>query len=109
MLVDDDADDQEIFLYALRDINLPVLCLFARDGREALRKLADAVEMPDYIFLDLNMAPMDGRSCLTALKADPRTREEMLRLGASGYWVKDVSVSRLSGWLRSLLEEPQTV
>ncbi|MGE7775381.1 response regulator [Chitinophaga sp. NPDC101104] len=125
MLVDDDTDDQEIFLYALRELNLPVLCQFARDGREALKKLAAAGEKPDYIFLDLNMAPMDGRSCLMAMKADPqlrdipviiystssdpRTRDEMLMLGASGYWVKDVSISRLCSWLRSLLEEQHVV
>ncbi len=125
MLVDDDADDQEIFLYALKELHSPVTCLFARDGREALQKLAAAQPKPDYIFLDLNMAPMDGRACLEALKSDallrdipviiystssdPRTREEMMRLGASGYWVKDVSVAKLCGWLKKLLETPQTV
>lgn len=124
MLVDDDIDDQEIFLYALRELNMPVLCEFARDGRDALSKLEAAEQKPDYIFLDLNMAPMDGRTCLQALKkdphlrdipviiystsSDPRTREEMLRLGASGYWVKDVSISKLCGWLKQLLEHAET-
>lgn len=125
MLVDDDADDQEIFLYALRELQTSVECLFARDGREALKKLEETECKPDFIFLDLNMAPMDGRTCLMALKSDvllreipviiystssdPRTRDEMLQLGASGYWVKDTSISRLCGWLKELLEQPQTV
>ncbi len=125
MLIDDDTDDQEIFLYALRELNMPVLCQFARDGRDALDKLAVMEQKPDHIFLDLNMAPMDGRACLQALKqspqlrdipviiystsSDPRTRDEMIGLGASGYWVKDVSISRLCSWLKQLLGEPETV
>lgn len=125
MLIDDDVDDQEIFLYAVRELKMEIECTFARDGGDALAKLAAAEKKPDYIFLDLNMAPVDGRSCLRALKedahlnqipviiystsSDPRDRSELMAMGAAGYWVKDVSISKLCEGLKLLLQGQEAV
>jgi two-component system cell cycle response regulator len=51
---------------------LPVDILVAHNGKEAL-ELAKR-ELPDLIYLDLNMPIMDGPTCCRALKADPSTR-----------------------------------
>jgi CheY-like chemotaxis protein len=42
---------------------------------EALEYLDNCVILPDYIFLDVNMPTMDGKSCLKALKTDPRFKD----------------------------------
>lgn len=51
---------------------LPVDILVAHNGAEAL-EIAKR-EVPDLIYLDLNMPVMDGPTCCRALKADPETR-----------------------------------
>lgn len=50
---------------------LPVDILVAHNGAEALDVAKR--EMPDLIYLDLNMPVMDGPTCCRALKADPAT------------------------------------
>lgn len=69
LLIDDDLDDQEIFLLALQDIGSPVKCILANDGFHALQMLhQDASFVPDYIFIDLNMPRMNGKQCVKELK-----------------------------------------
>jgi CheY-like chemotaxis protein len=68
LLVDDDPDDQEVFLAALGDVSDSVLCLIAPNGDRALALLNNKDTIPDYIFLDLNMPRMDGFEFLTAIK-----------------------------------------
>jgi CheY-like chemotaxis protein len=68
LLVDDDPDDQEVFLTALHDVSTSVLCLVAPDGDRALELLHNEDTIPHYIFLDLNMPRMNGFEFLAAMK-----------------------------------------
>lgn len=72
LAVDDDEEDIEIFVEALRDIDPSILCLVARSAEEALLILNGDIELPAYIFLDINMPKIDGNSCLRQLKEDNR-------------------------------------
>jgi len=54
-LIDDDADDVDIFNWVLRSIDPSLMADHAVDGFEALARLKDAGYVPDLIFLDLNM------------------------------------------------------
>jgi len=70
-LIDDDADDREIFQEALSDIKISNAIDFqhAENGVDAFQKLeSHKVNKPDVIFLDLNMPKMDGRQFLTEIK-----------------------------------------
>jgi len=69
LLVDDDADDTELFCEALGEIDTSIHCYFATYGKEAFQKLDDKeFPLPDIIFLDINMPQMNGWRCLTRLK-----------------------------------------
>jgi CheY-like chemotaxis protein len=68
LFVDDDMDDKEIFLEAINAINPDIECESATNGEEALKKLETGTILPNYIFLDINMPVMDGRSFLIAIK-----------------------------------------
>ena len=70
LLIDDDEDDQEIFISALENTAKQVSCLTFKDAREALSKLASKEISPELIFLDLNMPMMDGQQFLTEIKKD---------------------------------------
>ena len=119
-LIDDDIDDQEIFVWALERIDPSIRCVVAGDGIEALETLRNDQFTPHYIFLDLNMPRMNGRQCLSELKkisrlhttdiiiystsSDPRDIEETKQLGASDYIVKPPRLSVLTEMLTSVIQ-----
>jgi len=104
LLVDDDPDDQEVFLTALADISDSALCLVAPDGDRALEILHNEETIPDYIFLDLNMPRMNGFEFLAAIKkskvlkdipvivysttSQPAQIEKVIKLGATDFFTK---------------------
>ena len=67
-LTEDDADDREFFTEALKDINVTINCEVAHNGKEAIQKLKDSPNLPDLIFLDLNMPKIDGWEFLNKMK-----------------------------------------
>ncbi|MEJ7646438.1 MAG: response regulator [Chryseolinea sp.] len=74
LLIDDDEDDQEIFLTAAKEVSGRVKCTSLFDAREALKKLEIGELVPDVIFLDLNMPVMNGQQFLTEIKKKLRLK-----------------------------------
>ncbi len=82
LLVEDNPQDLELALRALRKANLSNRIHVARDGAEALefifcegahaaRKITDG---PKVILLDLKLPKIDGLEVLKRIKSDPRTK-----------------------------------
>jgi len=115
MLIDDDSCARYFFSYALAEISLKWKCIFAEDGIKALECLKGMDNLPEFIFLDINMPKMDGWECLKALKAQQRLRgipvimystsqreEDKLKalsLGAAYYLQKSMDINTLSSEL----------
>ncbi len=82
LLVEDNADDAEMTLHALRKGNVANRVQLVRDGAEALDFLfcegafASRVPRtgPKVILLDLKLPKVDGKEVLRRIKADARTR-----------------------------------
>jgi two-component system response regulator len=82
LLVEDNADDAELAIHALRREHLANHIYIARDGEEALDFLfcrgAFALRSFDHpprlVLLDLKLPKVDGIEVLKQLKADLRTR-----------------------------------
>jgi CheY-like chemotaxis protein len=70
LLIDDDDDDQFIFMTALEDVAPFSRCRITGNAAEAFEELNN--EVPDIMFLDLNMPLMNGFEFLLILKSDPR-------------------------------------
>jgi two-component system response regulator len=82
LLVEDNPDDEELTLHALKRVNLVNRIDVVRDGAEALEYVfctgAYAHRViengPRLILLDLKLPKVDGLEVLERIKADPRTR-----------------------------------
>lgn len=76
LIVDDDADDREFFIEAVKEINDTIECAVAKDGLQALQVLNDPEQvLPDFIFLDLRMPRFNGKRCLLEIKANERLKD----------------------------------
>lgn len=65
MLIDDDADEHEIFREALGQTLLPVRCLFSFDCLSAIKLInSDEISTPDFIFMDWQLGGIQGMDCL---------------------------------------------
>ena len=79
LLVEDNEGDIVLTVEALREAKIHNKVIVVRDGEEALSYLykegnyADA-EMPDIIFLDINLPRIDGKEVLTKIKNDDRLK-----------------------------------
>lgn len=125
LLVEDNANDLELMLEALREHNLANPVDVARDGVQALAYLrregayaARAPLDPVVVLLDLKMPRMDGLEVLRVAKADARlqaipivmvtsSREERdlvesYHLGVNAYVVKPVDFQGFAGAVRQL-------
>jgi two-component system, response regulator len=126
LLVEDNADDEDLTLRALKKSNIMNRVVVARDGVQALDYLfirgdhatRDASEQPQVILLDLKLPKLDGLEVLRALRADPRTKllpvviltssaeeQDILRgynLGANSYIRKPVDFTQFVDAVRQL-------
>jgi CheY-like chemotaxis protein len=66
LLIDDDEDELTIFDAAMKELNIPFKCTYAKSAEHALQMLHFLV--PDYIFLDYNMPKIDGLDCLKEIR-----------------------------------------
>jgi len=69
LIIDDDQDDQEIFVMCVAKIDKNIECTTMNNGVEAIAMLkSNGDYIPDYIFIDVNMPKMNGIDCLRLLK-----------------------------------------
>lgn len=72
LYADDDRDDRELLIEALEVVDPTITCHQVDNGQQAIDQLRGEQRLPDYIFLDVNMPVMDGRTCLEILKRNER-------------------------------------
>ncbi len=76
LIVDDDTDDRDLFIEAVKVVDSTIECITARDGQQAIEILKNPeFPLPDYIFLDLRMPRYNGRKCLIEIKKDPGLKD----------------------------------
>ena len=119
LYVDDDPDDRQIFLEAIKSVDDSFVCDTAKDGLDALAYL-DSNKLPDVVFLDINMPLMDGKTCLSEIRGNkntshipvvifttsnnPQEKDECRELGASDFVLKPVSYLEMKRILISIFK-----
>jgi two-component system, response regulator len=124
LLVEDNPDDEELTLRALRKVANEIVVV--RDGSEALEFVfgtgsfagRDTERLPAVVLLDLKLPKLSGLDVLQRLRADPRSRllpvvvltsssedEDMLRsyrFGANSYVRKPVEFASFANAVTQL-------
>lgn len=68
LLIDDDADDTQLFTETVSEIDAQLQCITMPDALKALSYLqSEGNPIPDFIFLDLRMPRMSGQKCLVEI------------------------------------------
>ena len=121
LLIDDDHDDHEFFLEAIKEIDSSITCTTFFDGEQALGQLKNTgSEVPDLIILDTNMPKLNGKQILAELKRIPNLRDvpvvmystffsdrdnlELTNLGAMHYLSKPYKFEEFRSSLEELLQ-----
>jgi CheY-like chemotaxis protein len=126
LLVEDNPNDVELALRALRTSRVSNRVVVVNDGAEALDYLfgtgkhaqRDASQVPKLVLLDLKLPKVDGLEVLAKVKSDPRTQAipvvmlttsheerdivESYRLGVNSYIVKPVDFEQFTKAVQQL-------
>ena len=74
LLVENDMEDQAIFMEAIGEIENASLIAITNNGRQALNRLNNHLRLPDIIFMDIDMPVMNGLECLAEIIKTPELR-----------------------------------
>jgi CheY-like chemotaxis protein len=120
LLIDDDRDDAELFKEALSEVNPGIAFEYYDDSKTGLCTLLEKhTDLPDVIFLDINMPIVSGRECLSQFKStehlkeirvimfttssQERERDIAKQLGADGFITKPSEYKTLKELLSSVV------
>jgi CheY-like chemotaxis protein len=120
LLIDDDADDRYFFNMALNSLSKKIKAYYSPSALDAIDKLKSGEFKPDFIFLDLNMMPIDGLECLRRIKQiskvvdvpviiystsiDEKMKYETLEAGAFDHFEKPSTLGELKNYLKRVLQ-----
>jgi CheY-like chemotaxis protein len=110
LLVDDDADDRQIFEELLQDLEPGSVIDSAENGLEMISLLnsKNDDDLPGMIILDQNMPKMTGKESLIFLKENPRYKT-IPTIVYSTYQVKDFYQECLTLGAQDVVAKPDTM
>lgn len=119
LVIDDDPEDIEIFSEAVYSLDKSICITTATDASIALEDLKKAVQLPDIIFLDLQMPRLTGKDFLQQLnenaalqdipvivlsgQSDVIMKDTYQKIGAKNYICKPNSYRQLIDELQKIL------
>ena len=119
LLIENDPDDQEIFMLAFKEAFPRAGCWIANNCSQALERMKRRfAPVPDYIFMDWNLPLMGVEECIKKLKeaglhnvcifvvsgtAPPLNLEKMRQLGITKVLQKQPSITIFAREIRDVI------
>jgi CheY-like chemotaxis protein len=122
IIIEDDADDQEILTEIFQKLNYPNEIVFFFDGQEALRYINKTDILPFLILSDINMPKLSGFELREKLKTDAelkikcipylffstalnqKTVIDAYSMSVQGFFVKQSSISEIEKTISVIME-----
>ena len=88
LLADDDIDDRDFFKKALIELPIATKLSTVIDGVELMKLLtSDRFELPDILFLDINMPQKNGMECLFEIRQNEKLKDlPVVMFSTSNAW-----------------------
>lgn len=123
LLADDDEGDRLLFTEAFSELTIKTIVTTVNNGIQLMEWLhRENIQLPHYIFLDLNMPRKGGIECLKEIRSNERLKDisvaiystsdsekdkkEALRLGANDYIAKPNNFTKLKQILEKAVQTP---
>jgi CheY-like chemotaxis protein len=98
LLADDDDDDRMIFTDAFNELKINTKVDVVKDGQELMDFLKESKnDLPEVLFLDLNMPRKSGMECLAEIKTDDRFKDIAIVIYSTSASENDIEETFVKG------------
>lgn len=122
IIIEDDADDQDLLTHIFKKLNYPNKILFFYDGEEALDFIDKSSDLPFLILSDINLPKLNGFALREKLKTDAKLNIKCIpylffstalnqksvidaySLSVQGFFVKQASIAELEKTIFAIME-----
>jgi CheY-like chemotaxis protein len=86
LLAEDDQDDRDFFDNALKEIPISTQLTTVYDGEQLMNYLyKNSDQLPDVLFLDINMPRKNGFECLCEIKEDEKLKDLLVVMFSTSF------------------------
>ena len=98
LLADDDEDDRLIFKDAIDEVKVKTVVTVLNDGEQLMNYLNQkAPQLPNVVFLDLNMPKKNGMECLKEIRANPKLKDVSVAIYSTSASEEDIEETFVKG------------
>ena len=98
LLADDDDDDRLFFKDALEAVKVKTIVKTLNDGVALMNYLVEPdVQLPNLVFLDLNMPRKNGMECLQEIRNNPNLKHLSVAIYSTSALQKDIQETFVNG------------
>jgi CheY-like chemotaxis protein len=98
LMADDDESDRLLFTDALNELKIKTVVHTVNDGVELMEYLANnADNLPQLLFLDLNMPRKNGFECLKEIRSNRDLAEMAIAIYSTSLAEKEIEETYLNG------------
>ena len=106
ILIDDDEDDLHIMKEAITEVDSTLMSISYINPEHALQAISNELTViPDYFFIDINMAPFTGDKCLQELRRNPKFKDSVIAMFSTSI-PKGVQAALMASGANFTFEKP---
>ncbi len=98
LLADDDEDDRLFFKDAIEEVKVKTIVTMVNDGVQLMDYLySPGIQLPNLVFLDLNMPKKGGMECLKEIRYDAKLKDLSIAIYSTSASDEDIEETFVKG------------